>query len=206
MQHVAGWDCVHGALGEIRACCADFEHFFNDVSGQLGAMATELAEHEQEWTTRQDQYDCQPEDNQNPRSQPEGDSQGSKLLEEQCRALERQHVELEQDRRLMESELESVRNRAAELTEALSEQKRTAQQQQSQWTGELKRMRRLLEGMSQVLVRRESLAGNGNSAPGNQPTTHQDTNAANVDPVLDSVMAQFEMLQKDLAERRANSC
>jgi septal ring factor EnvC (AmiA/AmiB activator) len=125
-------------------------------------------------------------------------------LERKLSDLERQHAALEQDRAVLEKELESVRSRAADLTESLSEQKRMAQQQQTQGAAELQRMRELLED----LARQEAFARHphGNEpAPAEPPTIavpKSDAPSAG-DPVLGSVLAQFEMLQQDRAKRRA---
>ena len=113
--------------------------------------------------------------------------------------MQQQHGQVEQERRLLESELEAVRNRAVEMAEMLDEQKRQATQQQGQWTDELKRMRRLLEDMSVRTVRDEPVV-----PVEQQPVPRQPAPRRAADPALDSVMAQFEMLQKDLARRRAN--
>lgn len=127
-------------------------------------------------------------------------------LERKLTDLERQHAALEQDRAVLEKELEGVRNRAADLAESLSEQKRLAVQQQTQGNAELQRMRVLLEN----LARQESF-GRPNreiepsfpvetAAP---PVSKPESPAAAADPVLGSVLAQFEMLQQDRARRRA---
>jgi hypothetical protein len=110
--------------------------------------------------------------------------------------LERQHVMLEQDRAVLEKELESVRNRASELAESLADQKRQAVQQQSQWTLEIQRMRSLLE----ALVRQTHTSEIDHPA---KASTASSTADAGSDPALDSVLAQFEMLQQDRVRRRA---
>jgi predicted nucleic acid-binding Zn-ribbon protein len=96
----------------------------------------------------------------------------------------------DQERARLESELEAARHRAEEMVEALAEQKRHVTQQQAEWAGELKRMRSLLESVS---ARVASDAGR----PGGTAVVN--------DPVLDSVVAQFEMLQKDVARQRMAS-
>jgi chromosome segregation ATPase len=126
-------------------------------------------------------------------------------LERKLTDLERQHAALEQDRAVLEKELESVRNRAADLAESLSEQKRLTQQQQTQGAAELQRMRELLEN----LARQEMFARQHHeieplplpAAPAVVSKPEPSSTAA--DPVLGSVLAQFEMLQQDRAKRRA---
>jgi DNA repair exonuclease SbcCD ATPase subunit len=94
-----------------------------------------------------------------------------------------------EQRAALEAELDALRHRAAEQAEALNEQKRLAGQQQAELAGELKRMRSLLEALASQF-RRES------QVPG------QKTKLPSVDhAVLGSVLAEFEMLQSDIAFR-----
>lgn len=124
--------------------------------------------------------------------------------EENLRQLEQQHAQVEQERRMLESELESVRNRAAEMSESLTRQKHEMTRQQADWSKELKHMRCAIEGISEGMIAGSSPA----VAPGPAPVK-QSAEAPlamdDADPVLDSVMAQFEMLQKDLAKRRSHA-
>ena len=117
-------------------------------------------------------------------------------------ALQQRMQEIEDERRMLELELETVRTRSVEMIEELTEQKRQIAEERSHWAGELKHMRRLLEKQSE-----------GRAVPQaeNHPPAaaaareHAPANAArHADPVLGSVMAQFEMLQKDVARRRAS--
>jgi uncharacterized phage infection (PIP) family protein YhgE len=139
---------------------------------------------------------------------PAPDAGGNGELERKLAELERQHASLEQDRAVLEKELESVRNRAADLAESLSEQKRITAQQQTQGNSELQRMRELLES----LARRDPLAKQTRDdepppAPAEPPTNaaaaKSQASSASADPVLGSVLAQFEMLQQDRARRRS---
>ena len=90
----------------------------------------------------------------------------------------------------LEAELEAMRRRAAEQVEALSEQKRLAGQQQAELAGELKRMRSLLEALgSQVRGEPAAAGGSAKAAAGRKLRAG-------------SVLAQFEMLQRDMHLRR----
>jgi chromosome segregation ATPase len=122
-------------------------------------------------------------------------------LEQKLTDLEREHSALEQDRAVLEKELEGVRNRAAELAESLAEQKRLAAQQQSQGNAELQRMRQLLETIAKQNREVESSVSSAESAV--PLASKSEAPAAASDPVLGSVLAQFEMLQQDRARRRA---
>ncbi len=119
-------------------------------------------------------------------ARPANDSQIADILEH----TKQQQAEWLQQRTALESELDAVRRRAAEQAEALSEQKRLASQQQAELAGELKRMKSLLETMgSQV----RSEPGTSGGSTKSQPDESS---------VLGSVLAQFEMLQRDMNSRR----
>lgn len=125
-------------------------------------------------------------------------------LEEEVRQLEHQRAELNQDRVVLETELEAVRNRAAELSEEISRERRQMSEERSEWTTELKRMRRLLETFAQRQIELAE-AGVGGQTQASAAADQSQPFETAKDPVLDSVMAQFEMLQKDLAKRRKNA-
>ena len=225
-QPVAGWEVVRDALSEIRACNADFEGFFDEVCHRLGSMSSDLADRRKHWLNQREQARTEQEQNQieqerigaeqeqtrmeQERARTElnqhttGEAQREAQLQQQCQHMEQQHRQLQQERAELEIELEAVRNRAADMTESLAEQKRLAEQQHSQWTDEFKRMRLLLEGISRTLVERELAAANGSSRPNNRCDAARDADAGDGDRVLDSVMDQFQMLQRDIARRRSN--
>lgn len=70
-----------------------------------------------------------------------------------------------------------------------------------QWAEELKYLRRLVERIAQQSPEREAMAAR--RAPASAPTpSPRGEPSSPADPVLDSVMAQFAMLQKDLSQRR----
>ena len=119
-------------------------------------------------------------------AQPMHDSQLAEILEH----TRQQQAEWLQQRATLETELDAMRRRTAEQAQALNEQKRLAGQQQAELAGELKRMRSLLEALG-------SQVRGGPVAPGD--TTPQPVDSA----VLGSVLAQFEMLQRDITFRRA---
>ncbi|MHC4177890.1 MAG: coiled-coil domain-containing protein [Planctomycetota bacterium] len=134
-----------------------------------------------------------------------GQPQADEDLRERFQQMERQQALLEQERTVLESELEAVRNRAAEMAESLADQKRQAASQRAEWADELKRMRRLLESISGRLAEGE-LSGRTGQSDFQEPVgvaAGEGSTAATGDAVLDSVAAQFEMLQRDLARRRA---
>ncbi len=128
------------------------------------------------------------------------------VLREQLRQAEQERQAMEQERAVLETELEAVRNRAAEMAEMLAQQKRQMSEQRDQWSDELRRMRQMLEVLSGRLADVE--AAPPQAAASRQATPESNGGAAPAAPgqaddaVLDSVMAQFQMLQKDRARRR----
>jgi chromosome segregation ATPase len=103
-------------------------------------------------------------------------------------AMQSQQADWIQQRAALEAEVETLRCRAAEQTEALHEQKRIASRQQAELTGELKRMRSLLE----------ALAG---QVRGDRPAPAEGRRSPVDASMLDSVLAQFQLLQRDAAGR-----
>ncbi len=118
-------------------------------------------------------------------------------IQEQLEQLEQERLAWVQERAVLETELDAVRTRAAELADALEDDRQRAASERKDWATELHQMRQLLQTLSD----RPPAAVNGSSVPVHtapEPAEADDSQ----DPVLDSVMAQFEILQKDLARRR----
>jgi chromosome segregation ATPase len=130
-------------------------------------------------------------------------SRGDGELRQQLAELQRDRENLYHERAALEAELESVRNRAAEMAEALAEQKHEISEERAQWTEELKRLRRVLESLSSQRTQQPFVAEPHPPAVPGAPVAGR--TATGSDPVLESVMAQFEMLQRDLARRRQHS-
>lgn len=117
---------------------------------------------------------------------------GDPQTAERLAAMERERIELE-------SELELVRTRATELQEVVNQQKRELTEQRSDVTTELRLLRELVQQRRSAAPDEyepdedAALVGAGvRNDPGGPP----------VDPVVNSVMAQFARLQKDVALRR----
>jgi DNA repair exonuclease SbcCD ATPase subunit len=118
-------------------------------------------------------------------------------LRDRLDQLEQERVAWAEERAVLETELDSVRTRAAELTETLDDERQRAAGERNNWAEELRQMRRLLASLSNRSVAPEGTTDS--CAPDTAEPVQQDEAQ---DPVLDSVMAQFEILQKDLARRR----
>ena len=146
-----------------------------------------------------------------PGGAPETGSDDGELTQQICNLrekhaeLQQQHVELEQERALLEGELESVRNRAAEMTESVAEQKRALARQQAEWADELRQMRRLMEGISRRLSEAPPAPAPAPAATPQAAAALEAGASSDPDPALDSVMAQFQMLQQDLERRRGQT-
>jgi chromosome segregation ATPase len=120
----------------------------------------------------------------------------------QLRGLEEERAASERERVVLETELEAVRGRASEMAETLARQGRQMAEERLQWSDELKQMRRLLEGLSQRRPEPEPVHAPAAAQPRGDGRPAAGHDGGDSDPVLSSVMAQFEMLQKDLARRR----
>lgn len=116
--------------------------------------------------------------------------------------------DLQQQREELEAELEAVRTRAAELSDALDEAKRQSVEERAEWSTELKQMRRILERQSELLATAPTqpvAAAAASAAPGREKSAAAVASQPADDPVLGSVMAQFEKIRKERAQRRMRS-
>jgi chromosome segregation ATPase len=203
----AGDDQLAQMLEEIRQQRAELQsarEASQTQAEQLAALVSELTETRCELTEARDDI-AQRWEKLEARQQEAAQSRPDDDHQEQFRELERQRGSLEQERQVLESELEAVRNRAAELAESLAEQKRQAAVQQAESADERKHMCRLLESISGRLAEGELSVGvleSGTCQPA-AAATEEGRAVADGDAILDSVAAQFEILQKDLAKRRA---
>jgi regulator of replication initiation timing len=112
-------------------------------------------------------------------------------------------AELEEERTALEAELEVVRQRAAELAEEAADHKRQLTEERAEWSVELRQLRRALEQQTRVLEERRDYAEV--ACRPSQPAAQANVAADSPDPILGSVMAQFESIQKDMMKRRAKA-
>jgi chromosome segregation ATPase len=115
---------------------------------------------------------------------------------------------LEQERTALETELEMVRTRAAELTEALDQERKQMAQDRAEWSSELKQLRRLLERQARLATnpvapgeRPVQRANEGDSEPAGNGVQAPRRN----DPVVGSVLAQFDRIRQQRLASRASS-
>jgi chromosome segregation ATPase len=109
------------------------------------------------------------------------------------------------ERKQAESELDQLRHRSAELSEALAEQKRLVSEEREQWSDELRLLRRAVDRQAELMVHQPgpaAAAGPAVHASAGEPAP---TVAAKNDQVMDSVIKQFEMLQKTKVRKMVKS-
>ena len=173
---------------------------------QLTGVVNELSEARTALVEVRQEISQYPEQLESARSEA-GSSPDQAALDERVRRLEQERAELDQERAVLETELEAVRNRAADLAETMAGQRKQMAEERAQWTAELKRMRQILEALAEGQAAQPAATGNSSTPPPQAAIApaEQAPGQDAADPVLDSVMAQFEMLQKDLARRRKGS-
>ncbi|OHB78924.1 MAG: hypothetical protein A2W31_10605 [Planctomycetes bacterium RBG_16_64_10] len=127
------------------------------------------------------------------------------IAAQEMSSKEAQISKLEQERDDLEAELDSVRSRAAELSDTLDQIKRESIEERAEWSAELKQMRRVLERQTDLLTPRPSsrLAVAAPTATMPMTTAGSAASAQSAaDPVLGTVMAQFEKIRQERAQRR----
>jgi len=111
--------------------------------------------------------------------------------------LKRQNEELE-------GELHRVRGRAAQLTDTLDRRERELKQQQQAWAGEMQAMREVLGNRGNGQSRGQA-ASDTSVASGTATVVRDEMEARSSgnNAVVDSVLAQFAKIQRDVSRRRA---
>jgi chromosome segregation ATPase len=175
------------SLRETLDAAKQYVERIAEVGSQLGVARDELAR------ARLDL------EQQRSRSETSAGRPDEKTLE-QLRATQTERDAAVHERMLLEAELETLRCRTAELAESLEEQKRRASDQQTQWVGELRQQRALLATLATRWTEQKLAAV---QPPAATRGAQRSTSIEDGDPALESVLAQFEMLQKDVARRKA---
>ena len=106
---------------------------------------------------------------------------------------------LAQEREALEAELELVRSHAAELNETVTQQQHEIAAQKTELGTELQQLRKLVEKQADLIADRAVSPGRETTQPAESPAAVLTQPS---DPVVNSVMAQFAKLQKDVAQRR----
>lgn len=194
---------LSGAEQERSALLAALQET-GSQSSRLGQMAEEVAAARRDLAEAREEIRAQRDLLERAGSEPCGSEEME--IRQRLAESDQERNAWSQERAVLETELDCVRNRAAELADALEEERRKAAEDRKDWAEELRRMRRLLE----TLAERPAMPRAGASPVQAVLPASPSLAAARVaveedagsDPVLDSVMAQFEILQKDLARRR----
>jgi chromosome segregation ATPase len=192
---IPDWAPLQETVSRLRAGQESVERFIQRLLEDVEAMQACLAESELQLADSHHRLAEVRAELMRTQQQP--DASGAANADGQDRL-----TELEDERTALELELEQVRMRAAELAETLTEQQRQMVEERAQWTGELRQMRQLLERQPAAAPQEGAPATVAVGANGRQQQVAAPARPV-ADPVLGSVMAQFEMLQKDVARRRA---
>lgn len=184
------------AITELQQVRQQLEQQSCQRSAQESQTGEGVVEHRPQWLSEMDDYRAQLSEVQSELSsalqrvaeygtpaQPSAESEGS--------------AEWLQERAGLESELEMVRSRAAELQDTVDAQRQELAEARTEVSNELKLLRRLVEQQSELLER-----GAGSSVAAAVEAEVSASEAAGDDPVMNSVAAQFARLQKDMAQRR----
>jgi chromosome segregation ATPase len=209
---------IKQTLASLRANQESFANFIAELFDDVATMQQRLVEAHSELQKERDQIAedrrLLAEERQLPRADDQADSE-----------LQAKVAELEQDRSALEEELESVRTRAVSMAETLATQKREMADESARWSAELRQMRRTLDKQAAWITQQTEINGahaaasqdtvangqppfytqNNNSGqrhPTSFPNAQPGVAARQTDPVVGSILSQFEMLQKDIARRR----
>ena|GEM_PF-3662820 len=132
-----------------------------------------------------------------------------KIMQDKLKAAEKQiaqlvdgRMSLERERNMLEAELETVRYRADDIARAAKLKEREAESQKAEWAVEFGQQKALLEDIRCKLD--ESRGTQGRSAPPDCETKRRPEEKADGD-VIDSVLAQFQVIQRDVARRRGEA-
>ncbi len=217
------WDMLRQEFAEDREELRHAQQAVGQKIDRLSAVADDLAAARNEFQTVRGDLARHNEELTAVRTQMQAAAQEVEIsIKNKILDLDRQQSLLEKDRALMETGLESVGSRAAEMAELLGEHKRLAAAQQGNWAEELQQIRLMLDVLArhteehmrqteedklQVLQEKRQ-AGEEKRQSEPSPAAKPPAGVAGValsDPVLESVLAQFEILQQDRHSRRSDS-
>ena len=212
---LADWSGIRQSLAEFSAGHEEFDHLIGEVFDEFDELTGRLLARQESCTETQRRTQA---DLDQATAELERQRAATAAARDEVGRLQEERNELRHERLLLEAELDTVRNRAAETAEALAEQRRELAVERTQWTEELKRMRRVTEALVRQGAQREAAAEQApvvaaSSAAAERPAAVKQSSAAErqpqpaavaagADPVLDSVMAQFELLQQDVLRRK----
>jgi hypothetical protein len=218
------WTPVRDTLAALRAGHESLDLFVGQLFSGLESMRERLDQHDRKIKEERRQLAEERQRLASERAQWQGQKQRTAGESPSGERM----AEAEQERQALEEELETVRQRCEELAGTVAEQKRQIAEERAEWTAEFRQLRKILDKQSQILAQRMDnhaqappvaapaaaacAAPNGSNGANGAGAANgaNGANGANVmaarggiDPVLGSVMTQFQLLQKDAARRRA---
>jgi predicted nucleic acid-binding Zn-ribbon protein len=198
------WTPVRDTLAALRAGQESLDLFVGQLFSGLESMHERLDQHDRRLKEERRQIAEQRERLVAERAQWEAHRQQAAG---EGTSSDQRTLELEQDRRDLEEELETVRARCEELAGTVAEQKRQIAEERAEWTAEFRQLRKILDKQSQLLAQKVEQAHVAQLAVVGAPAgpAQSSPDRGGIDPVLGSVMSQFQLLQKDAARRRAQA-
>lgn len=189
-----GWGAVKGSLDKLRASGDEFARFVVSQLKELDALWAEIGE-------RHRRLDDERRKLAELRAELVRQREHAALVEAQARETMRERQsELEAERAGLEAELESVRKRVATLAEEAAYEKKCMAEERAEWSGELRQLRRALEKQLELLADHPASGGaHVRPEPTRGPSEAAADDNAATDPLIESIMAQFDQLQKDLS-------
>jgi chromosome segregation ATPase len=190
-------------FGDLLASASDERHALRSALGQFQKEMADLAEAKSQVTGLGSEL--RQALDRLASAQAAAQSEALPAMEERLLRMEEERSQSDRERAALESELETLRTRNAEMACLLDRQKSQATEERTQWGDEIRRLRQVMELMS--AGRSGSRAREAGAAPpaAVPPSPAPAGSTAAKDSALDSVIAQFELLQKDAARRRKRS-
>lgn len=195
------WTPVRDTLAALRAGHESLDLFVAQLFSGLESMRERLDQHDRRIKEERRRIAEEREKLAAERAQWQAQKQHGASEAPDSRLL----TELEQERGMLEEELETVRRRCEELAQTVADQKRQLTEERAEWTAEFRQLRKILDKQSQILVERveqNQVAPLGVVAGPSDNVNGGAAQRGGVDPVLGSVISQFQLLQKDAARRR----
>jgi hypothetical protein len=199
----------------LRIGAEGYEQLLNELFDDMEAMCRSLEDERRRHELRCEKFASEKQQLTELLSQRQSAEPSSDPL------LQSKVTELEHERQALEEELEEVRTRAADLAKTVAEQKRQMADERAELTAELRQLRRVLDKQATWIAQQsqplpglpaampEPPNGSAQHLPNQAPVAAAGSYPAavppapNRDPVLGSVLSQFELLRKDLERRRA---
>jgi chromosome segregation ATPase len=189
------WTGVRQTLAQITACHEEFDRFFANVFNQLDELAEELTQRQQQWAAEREKSEADWQ-----RRADELEAARAAWMAERDAARK----EWEREKASLVEMLEAERSRAAELSDLLLAKERQFAEERAAWNEELQRLRRLTEAPASLAPAPAPVAAATQAAAPREQAARPRRAAPQeaVDPVLGSVLAQFEAIEREVARGR----